>query len=321
MINGFQYISNISPIASFLSLFYIVFYASNVGYLAYRQANKLISLKRIIEKQNNELQISMKKIEYFNNELKSKYRIMEHEIFLAKKIQDQLIPKINPTDYIYSLYKPMIEVGGDLYDFIKFRDSNKIGIFISDVSGHGVPAAFITSMIKTTILQSGNRKENPAELMNYINDVLQNQTGGNFITAFYCIFNPADMSILYSNAGHPQPYLITDSGVSLLKKGNNTALAMFPNNYLSKRNKAYVNFKETLSINSKLLLFTDGLTEATPINNRDLFFEYSNINEIFIKNINLPCDTFIENIYKRLIEFRGADSFDDDVCLVCLDVK
>ncbi|MEI7652004.1 MAG: DUF1501 domain-containing protein, partial [Verrucomicrobiota bacterium] len=101
---------------------------------------------------------------------------------------------IGGWDMHATLDNRMEEVGGDFYDFINFRDSEKIGIFISDVSGHGVPAAFITSMIKTTILQSGERKENPAELLTYINDLLHNQTGGNFITTFYGIFNSLDNS-------------------------------------------------------------------------------------------------------------------------------
>jgi sigma-B regulation protein RsbU (phosphoserine phosphatase) len=53
------------------------------------------------------------------------------------------MPVEKPADFIFSLYKPMEMVGGDFYDFIKFRDNRKIGIFLSDVSGHGLAAAFI----------------------------------------------------------------------------------------------------------------------------------------------------------------------------------
>ena len=276
------------------------------------QKNYTQSLERTVQERTSELEIE-------RNKLKSKNEIMEEDIALAKRIQLQLIPEPNPTDYIYSLYKPMHEVGGDLYDFIQFRNSNKIGIFISDVSGHGVPAAFITSMIKTTILQSGNRKDDPAELMNYINEVLQNQTAENFITAFYGIYEPDNKSLLYANAGHPQPYVITDDGVTQLPKGRNTALAMFTNSFFAEKNKTYQNFNVTLPAKSKLLLYTDGLTEACPIGS-NIFFEDDIMMEVFLKNRNLTSQLFINKLYESLITFRGEDSFEDDVCLVCIDV-
>ena len=79
--------------------------------------------------------------------LRSRNETIENELIIAKKIQKQIIPRTSPVDNIYAFYKPMDKVGGDFYDFIKYRESEKIGIFLSDVSGHGVPAAFITSMV------------------------------------------------------------------------------------------------------------------------------------------------------------------------------
>ncbi len=253
------------------------------------------------------------------NKLQSQNEILENELLLARKIQEQLIPRSNPSRNIHSLYKPMEQVGGDFYDFLTFEDNDNIGIFISDVSGHGVPAAFITSMIKTTILQAGERINDPAGLLFYMNEVLRNQTAGNFITAYYGIYNPLERTLIYSNAGHPQPYLITDNAVLQLQGGKNTALAMFPNSLLAKSNKFYTNFSEKLPLNSKLLLYTDGLTEARPTDNNSLYFEYASMVEIFKKNGGLPCGAFIEELYSQLAMFRGSDSFEDDICLICID--
>ncbi len=288
------------------------------AYIENKQANDDLSafkdnLEKIVEARTSELESER----YL---LSEKNKIIENDIFLAKTIQQGLIPRYSPVSYISSFYKPMAVVGGDFYDFIKFRESNKIGIFISDVSGHGVPAAFITSMLKTTILQSGNRKENPAELLSYINEVLQDQTAGNFITAFYGIFDPEKKTLLYANAGHPVPYIITDDVITQLPKGGSTALAFFTNSFLEESNKAYRNFEEILPESSKLFLYTDGLTEACHIDN-NIFFEDESMLEIFNENKNLSPQLFIENLFKGLITFRGDDSFEDDVCLVCIDVK
>ncbi|MDX1960590.1 MAG: PP2C family protein-serine/threonine phosphatase [Leptospiraceae bacterium] len=253
------------------------------------------------------------------NKLQQQNIIMQSDINLARKIQTQLIPKLSSNKNISTIYKPMIEVGGDLFDVIEFNDSKKIGIFISDVSGHGVAAAFITSMIKTIILQAKEKLSNPANLLFYMNEILQSQIAGNFVTVFYGIYNPDDRSILYSSAGHNQPYIITPNKVTQLQKGQNTALAMFPNKMLELSNKKFTNFTDILEPDSKLLLYTDGLVEARPIDS-NIFFEYANMEQIFIENHKYPCDVFLDNVMKELSAFRKSDQFDDDICLICLDV-
>jgi serine phosphatase RsbU (regulator of sigma subunit) len=252
-------------------------------------------------------------------EITSNHNKILKEIFLAKKIQNQLIPSYRPTEYIYSLYKPMSAVGGDFYDFFKFNNSNKIGIFISDVSGHGVSAAFITSMLKTILLQAQSLIHNPAELLLHINEVLQGQIANNFVTAFYGIYDPDNKSLLYSNAGHNQPYIITSDKVDQLQGGKNTAIAMFSNNMLAKVNKNFKNYEEKFKIGCKILFYTDGLVEARPVD-EDIYFEYAHMNQIFMNNYNLPCDMFINSLMKELSTFRKSDNYEDDICLICLDV-
>ena len=260
-----------------------------------------------------------KELEKERHLLSEKNKIIENDLILAKKIQMGLIPKCSPVSFISSLYKPMEQVGGDFYDFIQLRDANKIGIFICDVSGHGVHAAFITSMIKTTILQSGERKENPAELLSYINDFLQKQTAGNFITAFYCIFNRENNLLTYSSAGHPQPFIITKTNIEQLPNVNSPALAIFNNDFLSQRNKVYHNFEKILPANSKLLMYTDGFTEARPVG-KNIFFEDTKMMYVFYENRHTSSKIFISKLYERLIFFRGEESFEDDICIICLEV-
>ena len=213
----------------------------------------------------------------------------------------------------------MEEVGGDFYDFITFADSKKIGVFLSDVSGHGVPAAFITSMIKTILLQAGSRLGDPAALLLYMNGVLRGQTAGNFVTAFYGIYNPDTRSLLYSNAGHNQPYVINRDRVFQLQGGKNTAIAMFPNNMLARANKKFSNHEDFLESGSKLLLYTDGLVEARPVGG-DMFFEYASMEQVFHENYSKPCGLFLEDLMKELMVFRNSEYFDDDICLICMDI-
>ena len=81
----------------------------------------------------------------------------------------------------------------------------------------------------------------------------------------------------------------------------------------------YVTYEETLPAGSKLLFYTDGFTEARSPQ-RDEFFEYGSMLDVFQTNRKAPCDSFINKLYEELVTFREGDSFEDDICLICLDV-
>ena len=259
-------------------------------------------------------------IDKFHSEMKSESIRIEGEIELARNIQQQLIPSKNPDKNTYAFYKPMNRVGGDFYDFILFRDSDRIGIFLSDVSGHGVPAAFITTIIKTGIFQSGMAKEDPSSLLMFLNNILIHHSGGNFVTAFYGIYSPSDRKLLFSNAGHNSPFLINSSGVNDLKGSKSKPLAIMSNEELIEKNQAYSNTEVVLEKYSKLLLYTDGLIEAASKNDKNLFFENAGMYKLLADSQELPCGDFIKNIYKNLIQFSGSENFEDDICMICIDI-
>jgi len=278
------------------------------------------SLEKTVQERTSELELKTRELESERNRLKRRNEMMEREVNLARRIQEQLIPSHNPTGYIASLYRPMEQVGGDFFDFIMFDDSDRIGIFLSDVSGHGVPAAFITSMVKTIILEAGPRNENPAALLSYINAILFRQTGGNFITAYYGIYDRGDRTILYANAGHFPPFIIAGGAISTLMGRSSVPLATLHNKYLEDAGKSYVNNVVQLPDAGKVLLYTDGFTEAQPVEAPGRFFEYNGMAEALTTHAHLPSREFLEKVFNRLIEYRGEETFDDDVCLICLDV-
>jgi len=252
-------------------------------------------------------------INRFHREIKSEHMRIETEINLARKIQQQLIPSKNPDKNIYSLYKPMNQVGGDFYDFISFTDSDRIGIFLSDVSGHGVPAAFITTMIKTAIFQSGDIKEDPAGLLFFINNMLVHHGGGNFVTAFYGIYNRSDRKLLFANAGHNYPYIIDSSGVNEVIGRKSKPLGIMSNEVLVESNKTYWNTEICLQPNSKFLLYTDGLVETRSKKNNKLFFEDAGMYRLFKDSCDLRCNDFISKIYSTLVQY--IQHFGQSQCL------
>jgi len=268
---------------------------------------------------SKELNREKKFTEELLNKEKAANRLIESEISFARKIQEQLIPFKNPSPNFAALYKPMRKVGGDFYDYIAFRNSSKTGIFLSDVSGHGVPAAFITSMIKATILQSGERKSNPAELLMYINDLLLNQTGGNFITAFYAVYDPSSREVVYSNAGHHPPLSIKGDTIDIIHETGKPPLAVFSNEHLKSHGKEYSTHRVIIPEKSKLLFYTDGLVETRPEGSNE-FFEHSAFESFIRENSHLVCSDFIDSLWLELCSFRKSDNFEDDICVICLDV-
>jgi serine phosphatase RsbU (regulator of sigma subunit) len=254
------------------------------------------------------------------NELSARMNIMNNELNMTRIIQEQLIPLEHPRDFIYSLYKPMEAVGGDFFDFIKFRETNRIGIFLSDVSGHGVPSALITSMIKVTLLESNRYKDDPAKILAHLNDLLSGISGGHFITAFYGVFDIEEKTLIYSNAGHYPPMLISEGKILNLNKPSTLPLAILSNAELTSNNQMFENAKIKLPDHGKLFLFTDGLVEAKNFTKPGDDFS-SILDEILLKYIELSPKEFINQLYKELISYRGSENFNDDICMIAVDLK
>ncbi|MBP7583727.1 MAG: SpoIIE family protein phosphatase [Spirochaetes bacterium] len=253
------------------------------------------------------------------NALRERNRIIELELSLARKIQESMIPAHLPGGYISSLYRPMDKVGGDFFDCMVLPGSDRIGIFLSDVTGHGVPAALITSMIKTAIIRAGDRIADPRELLFYLNGVLYNQTADNFVTAFYGIYDPGERSILFANAGHPSPWIISREAIGPLHDLRSTVLAIYPNERLRGSPLCFANSEATLATGSKLLLYTDGLPETRPVDGKDFFGE-GRMMDVFRELAASPGEVFLPRLWESLVRYRKSESFEDDVCLVCVDV-
>ena len=304
---------------------------SSFGVFAFILLQSLISSMKFADAYNSiedlshnlEIKVNLrtKELEEEKELLRSRNEKIENELIIAKQIQMQIIPRVSPVEYIHAFYKPMDKVGGDFYDFMKYRNPEKIGIFLSDVSGHGVPAAFITSMIKTSILQAGTDREDPAHMLASLNELLLDQTGGNFVTAFYGIYNPVTREMIYSNCGHNPPFILSSGIVETIKGKKTIPLAIMDNETLKSKNKNTSNNSMFLKKGDRILFYTDGLTETVEKNDRSTFFENLLINELIVKYSGNSPKHFINNIYDELIRFHGSDYFEDDICMICMDIE
>lgn len=290
----------------------------------------------IAERRESEVEMLRLKaeLEEERNLLKERNNVIENDLGMARNILMNLAPSVCFYPGVAFYYKPMDIVGGDFYDFIQFRDRGKVGIFLCDVSGHGLPAAFITSMIKTTIDQAGQVRENPAMLLSLLNDMLIPVSSGNFVTTIYAIYDGNTRSLIYAKAGHNNPYRIAETSIDMIRSRNRCIpLGILTNMELEAKGRGYSNETVSLIQGEKILFYTDGLIEtrrmrinrseiAIPGDDPDTDdFESSGLMEAIRDNSHLSSQLYIDKIITRLNEFRGTDSMEDDLCLICLEVN
>lgn len=238
---------------------------------------------------------------------------MNLELDLARHIQTNLLPGICPylsNIRIHAIYRPMEHLGGDFYDFIRFVETNLIGIFISDVSGHGIPAALITSMLKTLNSTAGTYKFSTSEFLKYINYHITGKIGDNFLTAIYMLYDSESRTLKYSRAGHPYPLLIRNGQIAELGSAGGI---------IGLNSELTVEEREIkLDPGDKILLYTDGLTEELSPGN--IMFENTFFNEILPSVTGNNVEEIITIIYQNLVYFKGDDKLSDDVCIVGIEI-
>ena len=110
---------------------------------------------------------------------------VEHELETARRIQQSILPNQVPAIpglEIAARYIPMTAVAGDFYDFIQM-EGDRLGVLVADVSGHGVPAALVASMVKIAFAGQSDRASDPAALLSGMNEVLHGRVQRQFVTA------------------------------------------------------------------------------------------------------------------------------------------
>jgi len=271
---------------------------------------------RLVQGQN---QLLEEKVEERTLELNKRNQILENDLRLARKIQETILPKFREDLVLSTFYKPMDEVGGDFYDRVFFRDPDQIGLFVSDVSGHGVAAAFVTSMIKMSLLQAGDFKNNPDELMFYLNEVLFDHTAGHFVTAFYGIYHRKNRTFTYTNAGHVPPFLISIGGIKELESCESPGIGMFSNEELRNTGVSYSKIQIQVSHGEQIFLYTDGIIEVEKADNSMDFFTKERIQELLIQRHGFSQPETLNLVYEALKNHSGQEYFKDDICMLLFD--
>ena len=235
---------------------------------------------------------------------------LNRQIMMARRIQMSLLPVRLPDIQTITLsfkYQPMMAVGGDFIDF--YYNNREMILFICDVSGHGVPAAFLSAMVKMSLPACYSAGRNTSLAMEKLHQSLLGKMGGHFISAIFCHIDLTTGTMVSSNAGHPPIIIVRKSGdIEFVGSQGRIISEKFPLNPMT--------VITPLSEGDKVILYTDGITEAR---NRDLvMFGEENLIQVIRKHRLRTSTELCEEIYRMIINYIGTTSpeFEDDITLL-----
>ena len=239
---------------------------------------------------------------------------IENERFVARKVQENLIPNILPDSKklkITSSYMPHFVLGGDYYDYISLN-KNKFLICIADVSGKGIPAALLMSNVQASLRTMARQTENLKKIVEELNfQINLRGLSERFVSIFLCKYDFNLKELEYVNCGHPHPILFHNNKIQKLDKGS-TVLGMF--NDLPKFKVSKINILSDFNI----FCYTDGLIETQ--NDFGDFYGSERVVKLFSNNKKKP-QTFIKNLINDLNKFKGNNLIDDDITLLMTSVN
>ncbi len=234
---------------------------------------------------------------------------MEQELSIARNIQQALLPR-GLNDYphlaVTGVHHPCHEVGGDYFDVVPVSN-DRTAILIADVSGKGLGAALVTTMLSGA-LSGLSMGADPVKVFNHFNRFLCTHAEvGRYVTMFIGIIGN-DGTLEYIKAGHPSPLLLRNGVVSELYTEGSFPVGLLPE-------AEFTLARVQLNPEDTLVLFSDGITEAE--NPRQELFEVTGLTEALNGKVDLPVDALQESVLESVRKFtKGAHQSDDITLLV-----
>ena len=264
---------------------------------------------------------SLLRIKHYQDTLAKYNARLEEELQMARSIQEILIPQNGVLELsrfrIASRCCPEMAVGGDFFDVWEVAP-NRLGVFISDVMGHGVSAAFVTVFIKTVLAEFQQQiADNPGYLLEILNTRFNDLISSRlfmFATAFCGIIDLDKGELICANAGHSFPFLYnTDRQTYDIIGDKNTG-----NGLGIWQESVYETMQYPFDLSSKMFLYTDGVYEAK--NPQGEEFTVERLQKLVSSCAEQTAAELIINISEAVDVFTDTCPKEDDLTLIAIEV-
>ncbi len=243
---------------------------------------------------------------------------IRQELDTARQIQLSILPRQSPVTEklaIASRYVPMEAIAGDFFDYIAVNETS-LGILVADVSGHGIPAALIASMVKVAFQAQIEYADDPARVLSWMNQILSDQLGDRFVTAGYSFIDTGNGELRYSGAAHP-PLLIRQAveGKVLSIENNGLMIGPFPE-------ANYSTVTQRLGPGDRIMMYTDGIPET--MNMAEVDYGDQRLRQFLLDNSSLSAEEFIDRLLVEINIWSGLkrdEPATDDLTVVIIDLS
>lgn len=237
----------------------------------------------------------------------------QRELEEALRIQRKLLPATMPQLEgweVAASWQPASGVGGDCYDAISFGPA-RLGVSIADVVGKGIPAALLMSNLQAAVRAFATDLAQPAELCQQVNRILCGHIAeGRFISFFYCLIDIDEGTLTFANAGHYPPILVrADGSVERLATGG-PVLGVFPDG-------TYQQGQVAIHGGDRLVLYTDGITDARPSDTTDDDFGEDRLLDLVVTNRSCSAPALQSRLAEAVASFSNGH-FQDDATLIVM---
>ena len=238
---------------------------------------------------------------------------LKRELIEARELQENLLANttsaINGLD-VAAQWQPATTVGGDYIAAFNLDDDHA-ALCVADVVGKGLPAALLMSNFQAALKSLAAEHPSPADVSKRLNDLLYaNIPLHKFITAFYAVVNIPERTMTFTNAGHNPPLLVRAGGECVRLEAGGSVLGAFPNACFS---EAQIQLHQ----GDRLLLFTDGLTEALDASGEQ--FGDERLIDILREQRTQSPENLKEMLLTVVGEFCG-NTFRDDAALMVIGI-
>lgn len=267
------------------------------------------NLERKVEERTIELRSAL-------SNLKEKDDIIQKQLDMAGTIQKGILPgRVDDWNELqFSVrYIAMEKIGGDFYDVFQLK-GNKMSIFVADVSGHGIPAALVTTMAKVSFSNAFLKHDSPKKIFQDVNqELLKNIKTQDYLTCFLVTIDE-EYRVVYSNASHQKGILLrtSENKIELLDTGGLFIGA------IEEARDTYEEKTTQMNYGDRLILYTDGIPEAT--NNKKEEYSNERFESLILKNRNLQLEEFTNSIIDDLKNFMGDALSQDDKTLLVIEL-